>query len=150
MTPQSPNWRQRTQALFTRAAFVQDLGIEMVDCGPGWCQAQMALSPRHLQQDGVVHAGVQATLADHCAGAAAMTLVAPQETVLSIEFKIHMLRPAQGERLWCEARVLKPGRRVSVVEAEVYALHQEERKLTAKLIASMIATAPPSPGQGAP
>ncbi len=101
------------------APFMVDLGMEFVDCGPGWVSAHLAVTRRHLQMNGFVHAGVQAALADHCAGGCAMTLVPPGHHVLTVEFKINLLRPAVGDALECEARVLKPGRRFMVVESEV-------------------------------
>ena len=64
--------RDRIEAVFTSAPFIQDMGIEFTGCGPGWCEAELELLGRHGQQAGFAHAGVQTTLADHTAGAAAM------------------------------------------------------------------------------
>jgi uncharacterized protein (TIGR00369 family) len=137
MVSKNPEFERHVVRLFNDAAFVGDIGIELVGCGPGWCEARLNLKPRHLQHGGVVHAGVQATLADHTAGAAATTLLAPDEFVLTIEFKISLLRPALGEALQCRAEVLKPGTTVSVVEAEVFAISQGKRVLTGKFSGTM-------------
>jgi uncharacterized protein (TIGR00369 family) len=123
---------EQVQAIFERSAFVSDLGVSLEALGPGWCETSLAIQPRHLQQNDFVHAGVQATLADHTAGAAASTLVQAGLTVLSIEFKINLLRPAIGQRLRCRADVLRGGRTISVVEAAVYAGAGDQEKLTAK------------------
>ncbi|GAB5602508.1 PaaI family thioesterase [Thermus sp. FJN-A] len=112
------NWEELSR-VFT-APFVNHLGVRLVEAGEGWCLTEMPVGPVHLQQDGFVHAGVQATLADHTAGAAATTLVALGEAVLTVEFKLNLLRPAQGERLRCRAQVLRGGRTLSVVESEVH------------------------------
>jgi uncharacterized protein (TIGR00369 family) len=133
----NPHFRRSIEQGFAAAAFVNDVGIVLVDCGPGWCESSLHLLPRHLQQGGVVHAGVQATLADHTAGAAATTLVAANEYVVTVEFRIHLLRPAAGESLVCRAQVLKPGSTISVVEAEVFAITGSERVLASKLSATM-------------
>jgi len=82
-----------------------------------------------MQQDGVVHAGVISTMADHTSGTAAGTLMEASQIVLTSEFKLHLLRPARGP-LTCTATVLKPGRLFSIVEAEVLAADV----LVAKLI----------------
>ncbi|WP_169730682.1 PaaI family thioesterase [Calidithermus chliarophilus] len=87
--------------------------------GEGWCQTELEVGEQHQQQDGFVHAGVQATMADHSAGTAA-TLIGPGQYVLTVEFKINLLRPARGERLNCRVQVLKPGKSLIVVESEVY------------------------------
>jgi uncharacterized protein (TIGR00369 family) len=84
-----------------------------------------------------VHAGVVATLADHCAGAAASTGLDAGEFVVTAEYKINLLRGARCERLTCRAEVLKPGRRLAVVEAQVWAETLGNRELVAKLNATM-------------
>jgi uncharacterized protein (TIGR00369 family) len=120
MQIKNSNYRERIREIFNTAPFVVDLGIRFQDAGPGWCETELPIAPRHWQQDNYIHGGVQATLADHTAGAAAATLVAENEIVLTVEFKISLLRPAQGELLRCRAEVLKPGKTLIVVESEVF------------------------------
>ncbi|WP_454256182.1 PaaI family thioesterase [Pseudomonas sp. Marseille-Q8238] len=136
MTPH-PRYRELVETGFTAANFIGDLGIRATDCGPGWVEAELDIQPRHLQQNGFIHAGVQATLADHSAGAAAATLVAEGQTVLTLEFKLNLLRPARGQCLLCRAEVLKAGRQVSVVEAEVFSLEGGEKYLFSKATVTM-------------
>ncbi|MCB9529727.1 MAG: PaaI family thioesterase [Myxococcales bacterium] len=137
MKPQHPDWRAAVAADFAGAPFVAALGITPVRIEPGIVEAELEIRPEHLQQAGTVHAGVQATLADHCAGGAAGTLLAAGEGVVSVEFKVHLLRPARGERLRCRAQVVKPGRRFHVVEARVYV--DDPDKPTALLLGTMAA-----------
>jgi uncharacterized protein (TIGR00369 family) len=137
MQPKNPDYRKAIEHGFSAAAFVNDIGIKLIDCGPGWCESRIDISARHLQHGGIVHAGVQATIADHTAGAAATTLLALGEFVVTVDFDIHLLRPASGDALVCRAQVLKPGVAVSVVEAEVFALAAAERSLVSKLTATM-------------
>jgi len=122
---------------FSAAPFVAHLGIELESLGDGWCEAALRLQDWHLQQTGVAHAGVLATLADHCAGAAATTQLAEDELVVTVEFKINLLRGARGERLHCRAEVLKRGTTLTVVESQVYAESAGRRDLVAKLNATM-------------
>jgi len=122
---------------FSAAPFVAHLGIELENLGDGWCEAALRLQDWHLQQTGVAHAGVLATLADHCAGAAASTQLAEGEFVVTVEFKINLLRGAKGERLHCRAEVLKRGSTLTVVESQVYAESAGRRDLVAKLNATM-------------
>ncbi len=132
MNPQNPDYRSALAAIFDQAAFVADIGIRLRDVGPGWCETALDLLPRHMQQDNVVHAGVQATMADHTAGAAGATLIGEDQFVLTVEFKINLLRAAQGERLRCRAQVLKSGKTLTVVESEVYCYTQEQASLVSK------------------
>ena len=138
------DYRKALEQGFAHAPFVKQLGLELVDLGPGWCEARVALQAWHLQQTGVAHAGVVATLADHCAGAAASTQLAPGEHVVTAEYKINLLRGARGEQLLCRAEVLKPGRTLVVVEASVWALQGSERALVARLNATMAVVRPPA------
>ncbi len=143
MTPRNPDWKSAVERDFATAAFVRHLGIRPEHMAPGEIRASLAIRPEHGQQAGTVHAGVQATLADHCAGAAAGSLMGADEGVVSVEFKLHLLRPAVGERLYCAARVVKPGRRFSIVEANVHTGDAE--RPTARLLGTM-AYVPRAPG----
>jgi len=125
------------QRIFRAARFISDLGIELESVGEGECVTTLELKDRHLQQDGFVHAGVHATIADHTAGVAAATLLSDRQMVLTVEFKINLLRMAKGERLICRAEVLKPGRRFSVVESEVFCVDDGEEQMVSKMIATM-------------
>lgn len=128
--------------LFRSAPFIVELGLELESFGTGECVTSLNLEQRHLQQNGFVHAGVQATLADHTAGAAAGTLAAEGRHVMTVEFKISFLRAAKGEQLVCRAKVIKPGRKFSFVESEVFCLSLGEERLVAKASATMAILAP--------
>ncbi|MDM4766055.1 PaaI family thioesterase [Pelomonas sp. SE-A7] len=125
---------------FASAPFMVELGVEPVAVEPGKVVTQLKLETRHKQHTGVGHAGVVASLADHTMGAAAQTLAPEGHWVLTAEFKTSLLRGAAGERLVCEAWVLKPGRQVSFCEAEVYAINDGQRTLVAKASATMAIT----------
>lgn len=128
------------RGFFRSAPFMVDLGVEPTAVGPGRVSTQLVVSRRHCQHTGVVHAGVVAALADHSMGAAAQTMAADGHWVLTAEFKTSLLRGASGERLECEAWVIKPGRQVSFTEAEVYAVQGSERRLVAKASGTMAVT----------
>ncbi|MDO8689136.1 MAG: PaaI family thioesterase [Dehalococcoidia bacterium] len=123
--------------VFRAAPFVRSVGIKLVTIGPGYCETVLRILPRHLQQNGYVHAGVQATMADHTMGGAATTLAGSQEYILTAEFKINFLRAATGERLRCKSSVLKPGSMLMVVESEVYCDEGDTSRLVSKATATM-------------
>ena len=137
MEPRNPDYRASVEAGFAGGGFGQDAGIRLVDCGPGWVTSEVVIEPRHLQQNGVVHGGLMATMADHTAGAAAVTLAAAGQIGMTAELKVSMLRAARAPRLECRGQVLKQGRSLSFVEAEVYAVDGERRELVAKASATM-------------
>ena len=127
----------RLTDIFSRAPFINDLGIVPIEAGDGRVSSRVVLQPRHLQHTGVVHAGVMVTLADHSMGAAAQSMAPEGFFVLTAELSTQLLRPAQGESLLCEARVLKPGRQICFTEADVYALQGDQRVHVARASATM-------------
>lgn len=134
----NPDYRQKVEALFRRAAFLVDLGAEIDAIEPGLCITRLRVMPRMLQQDRFIHAAVQAALADHTAGGAAVTLVKPEETVLTVEYKINFLRPAVGQLLRATSRVLRPGAHLTVVESEIHAIGAAgAEQLTAKAMVTL-------------
>ena len=89
------------------------------------------------QQHGFLHAGMVAAALDSACGYAASTLMPHEAGVLTIEFKVNLLAPAQGERFRMVGEVVKPGRTITVSEAKAYALDGQGRE---KLVATMGAT----------
>jgi uncharacterized protein (TIGR00369 family) len=120
------------EEIFRRAGFVRSLGIELVFCGYGFCGTQISVKPELQQQHGFVHAGVLMTMADHtCGGAAASTMPSGKD-VITVENNMAFLRPAIGETLFCRAQVLRSGKTLVFVEAEVLARVDGGEKLVAK------------------
>jgi uncharacterized protein (TIGR00369 family) len=103
-----------------QAPFLGSLGVEVLRLAPGETVSALDVRPDHRQQDGFVHAGVLATLADHGAGACSLTTAPAGMATLTVEFKINLLRPALGPRVICRARTLRGGKTLSIVEAEVF------------------------------
>ena len=125
------------QGFFRAAPFIADLGVQAVAVSPGRLTSVLQVQGRHLQHTGQVHAGVMATMADHSMGAAAQTLAPAGSWVLTAELKTSLLRAGKGERLVCEAVVIKAGRRLSFTEAEVFAETAGQRTLVMKASATM-------------
>ncbi len=95
---------------------------------------------KHRQQDGFVHAGVMATMADHTAGYSAFTTVTEDMQILTIEFKINFLRPAYGQRLFCRSQVIREGRKIIVSESDVFDIGDNKKETAvAKAIVTLMA-----------
>lgn len=137
MNELEPGYLEAIKNSFRSLAFVADVGIEFVDCGPGWCETRLVLQPKHLQYTGAAHAGVQATLADHTAGVAAVTLLKPPRLVLTVDFKLSLLRAASGESLRCRAEVLKSGKQFTFTESEVFAESGGQWSLVSKAASTL-------------
>lgn len=128
----NPAFIAQAREIFQKANFIRDVGYELVAIDAGRCKSRLTLADRHLQQNNFVHAGVIATMADHTAGAAGGTLIGEKDVVLSVEFKVNLLRPCLGDELICEAAVLKNGKTIIVAESQVYAVKKGRGKLAAK------------------
>src|SRR5277367_4902220 len=107
------------ERIFLDAEFIRSLGIELTSYGNGWCETKMSGSPSVRQQHGFIHAGALMTLADHTCGGAAASTVPEGRDVITVENKVSFLRPASGSDLICRAEVLRAGRNLIFVEAEV-------------------------------
>ena len=105
----------------------------------GYFQSRVLIEEHHRQQDGFVHAGVMATMADHTAGYAAFTTVPEEFQILTIEFKINFLRPAYGDSLICRSRVIREGSQIIISESEVFDLKGENETIVAKGLVTLMA-----------
>jgi uncharacterized protein (TIGR00369 family) len=130
--PFDPDFASRVGKIFNQAPFITELGVQVVSLGAGHVVTELAVAKKHEQQNGFVHAGVLATIADHTAGGAASTLIFADKIILTAEFKINLLRPAKGERVRCEAFVLKNGKTLIVADSYVYTLAGARKKLVAR------------------
>lgn len=83
------------------------------------------------QQHGFIHGGVVGMIADSAAGYAAMTLVSASASVLTVEFKMNLVAPADGETLIARGQVVRSGRTLIVTKAEVFAVKAGKESLCA-------------------
>ena len=105
----------------------------------GYFQSRVVIREHHRQQDGFIHAGVIATMADHTAGYAAYTTVSEGFRILTIEFKINFFKPAVGKQIICRSKVVNNGKKIKVSESELFSLNADQEKLIAKAMVTLIA-----------
>ena len=115
------------------------IGGELTRVEPGVIEITLPYRSDLTQQHDYVHAGIITTIADSACGYAAYTLMPPGSDVLAVEFKVNLLRPAKGETFVARAEVIKSGRTLTVVRADVHALtHDEQRELVATMQGTMM------------
>jgi uncharacterized protein (TIGR00369 family) len=134
----NPSYREEARRVFEEAAFVADIGVRLVELGPGWAETELEVLPRHFQHTGIMHMGVQATIADHTAGTAATTVLRADEYVLSAQFSLNLLRPAAGQLLRCRSTVIKQGRRLVIAESELFAVNDGTSTLVSKATVTLV------------
>jgi uncharacterized protein (TIGR00369 family) len=135
--PQDSNFQERVRASFARQRAMQTLGIEIARLEAGEIELAMPYDPAYTQQHGFTHAGIITTALDTACGYAAFSLMPADAAVLTVEFKTNLLAPAKGERFVIRGRVVKPGRTVTVCEAQAFAMAAGSDQ---RLIATMTGT----------
>ena len=137
--PRNPGYEQRTRESFARQAAMRTLGARLASVVPGSVEITLPWSEPLTQQHGFLHAGMVATALDSACGYAGFTLMAADAAVLTIEFKINLLAPAQGESFRMVGTVIKPGRTVTVCEGHAYAIDGGREKLIATMGCTLMA-----------
>ncbi|MGQ0760595.1 MAG: PaaI family thioesterase [Acidobacteriota bacterium] len=135
--PQNPNFVEAVRQNFAQQPAMNLIGARLAHVEPGIVEIELPFRTDLTQQDGYLHAGVITTIADSAAGYAAFTLMPAGSRVLSIEFKVNLLRPARGQSFVARAEVIKAGRTLTVVRAEVFATGANSEK---ELVATMQGT----------
>lgn len=131
-------YEQRTRDSFARQPAMATLGAALATVEPGRVVLTLAHRAELTQQHGFLHAGMLSAALDSACGYAAFSLMPADAAVLTIEFKVNLLAPAQGPLFRVEGLVIKPGRTISVVEGRAF---QHAADGTAeKLVATMTAT----------
>jgi len=125
----------RIRESFGRQRLMATLGVSIAHIAAGEVHLAMPYDERFGQQNGFLHAGAIASLADSANGYAAYTLAPPDTDVLAVEFKINLLQPARADRFLARARVLRPGWTLSVCQADVVTGDAEARQ-----VATMMST----------
>jgi uncharacterized protein (TIGR00369 family) len=139
--PQDPEFRAAVAASFARQGVMGLIGATLGHVGPGVVEIALAPRPDLSQQHGFVHAGVVATILDSACGYAALTLAATGAQVLTVEYKVNFLSPADGELLLARGEVKRAGRTVTVCSGDVLALRDGERKPVATMLATIMVIA---------
>lgn len=137
--PRNPGFEPRTRDSFARQAAMRTLGATLVSVEPGQVEITLPWAEPLTQQHGFLHAGMVATALDSACGYAGFTLMPVEAAVLTIEFKINLLAPAQGERFRMVGTVIKPGRTVTVCEGHAYAIDGGKEKLIATMGCTLMA-----------
>ncbi|MEX5729646.1 uncharacterized protein Ga0609869_002999 [Rhodovulum iodosum] len=136
--PKNPDFATAVRESFARQGLMTHLGAEIVSLVPGAVTIAAPIRPETGQQHGYAHAGLSFSLGDTAAGYSALSLLPPGHEVLTSEIKIHLLAPARGERLVAEGGVIRPGRRLMIVRAEIYAEDGADRAHVATLLGTMV------------
>lgn len=139
MNSLNPSFAADVERSFARQPIMNLLGARLTLVEPGVVEITLPYRADLAQQHGYLHAGVVTTIADSACGYAAYSLMPAGSEVLSVEFKVNLLRPAQGETFVARAEVIKAGKTLTVVRADVFAIVGDSgRELVATMQGTMI------------
>lgn len=136
--------RARIQESFDSQTMMRTLGARLESIEPGCVQITAPIAAGSLQQHGAAHAALAFAIGDSAAGYSALTLMAEDQEVMTAEIKINLLAPATGDFLRATGRVIKAGRRLSVVSAEIEAITDDTAKTIAVMQGTMVPVNRPS------
>ena len=137
--PKDANFEARVRTSFARQTAMATLGIEITDLKPGEIELRMPYAIAYTQQHGFIHAGIITTALDTACGYAAFSLMPDDAAVLTVEFKTNLVAPARGDHFLFRARVLKPGRTITVCDAQAFAAEEGKEKLVATMNGTLMA-----------
>lgn len=138
-----PNFGERIRRSFARQGFSEGIGASLAHVFPGRVEIEVPFGVGVTQQHGFFHGGVMGAIGDSACGYAAMTLAEPDAEVLTVEYKINFLSPAQGERLLARGRVTKAGRTLTVCNGDVVAVSGGKETLVATMLVTMMTVGGP-------
>ena len=126
-----PEYAERIRHSFGRQGLMTHLGAVMTKVEPGIVEIEMPFTDVLTQQHGFYHAGGIAAVVDTAGGFAGASLFAAEDGVLTVEFKLNLLSPADGDLLIARGEVIKPGRTLTITKGEVFIRKNGKTKLCA-------------------
>jgi uncharacterized protein (TIGR00369 family) len=118
-----PDFATRIRDSFNRQGFMRHMGASIEELAPGRCVLNLPYRDEVGQQHGYFHGGAVGAVADNAGAYAAFTLIEAGQSMLTVEYKLNLLRPAAGERLRAVAEVIRAGRSLTVCQVDVFAVN---------------------------
>jgi uncharacterized protein (TIGR00369 family) len=134
----NPSFADKIKQSFAKQTIMGLIGAELARIEHGVVEITLPYRADLAQQHGYLHAGIVTTIADSACGYAAYSLMPANSEVLSVEFKVNLLRPAKGEMFSAVAEVVKAGKMLTVVRADVFGIDAGRRELVATMLGTMI------------
>jgi uncharacterized protein (TIGR00369 family) len=137
-TASDAEYESRIRESFSRQGMMKHLGARLAELGPGHAEIRAPFRAELTQQHGYFHAGVSGTIADSACGYAAYTLMPADSSVLTVEYKMNLLAPAEGEELIARAKVLRSGKTLKICAADVHVLKGGSEVYCATMLATIM------------
>lgn len=138
----APVTEDRIRQSFAAQSLMATFGATLARVEEGAVEIEAPILPGSLQQHGFAHAGLTFAIGDSAAGYAALSVLPEGYEVLTTEMKVNLLAPGQGDLLVARGKVIKPGRRLVIVQADVFALTDGKETHIALMTGTMMPVAP--------
>ena len=133
-----PHWEAKVRASFARQTFMKTIDARLMKVAPGCCEIELPFREDLCQQHGFLHGGVVTAIAANAGGYAAFTLMPPGTSVVGVEYKLNLFSAPKGERVVARGRVLRPGKTLHAVQAELDALQDGKWSPFGRMLATMM------------
>ncbi len=137
-SPRDPEYATRVRNSFRRQQIMAWIGAELTHIAPGHCEITLPCKPDLTQQHGYIHGGILGTIGDTAAGYAAYTLMPHDASVLTVEYKMNIMAPGDGERMIARGEVIRAGRTLVVARADVFAVKAGQETHCASLLQTLM------------
>jgi uncharacterized protein (TIGR00369 family) len=122
--PKFTDYKKKITDSFNRQEFMKLINAKLIDIKAGYCEIEVPYHKNLSQQHGFFHAGIISTIADNSAGYAAFSIMEESSSILTVEFKLNLMSPGDGEKLIGKSNVLKKGGTLTICRSEVYVVKQ--------------------------
>ena len=129
--PKFKDYKKKVEESFARQNFMKLINAKLIKIQPGYCEIQIPYNKDLTQQHGFFHAGIISTIADNSAGYAAFSVMDENSSILTVEFKLNLMSPGDGEMLIGKSKVLKNGKTLTICRSEVYVIKDGKEKICA-------------------
>lgn len=136
--PRDPDFERRVRDSFARQQVMDFLGASLGVVSPGYCEIELPYRAELSQQHGFFHGGIVGTIADSAAGYAGYSLMPHDASVLTVEYKLNLIAPADGDKLIARGRVIRPGRNLVTTEADIFVSKDGREKQCGVLLQTLM------------
>lgn len=138
LKPKYNHFEKKVRESFGRQKFMELIHAKLIKIAPGFCEIHIPFDLTLTQQHGFFHAGIISTVADNAAGYASFSLMEESSSILTVEFKLNLLSPGDGEMLIGRSNVVRNGRTLTVCRSDVFIMKNGKEKLCAASQSTLI------------
>nr|CAD6616673.1 PaaI family thioesterase [Rhizobium sp. Khangiran2] len=135
---ETDDFRERIRQSFGRQPAMETIGAELTRIEQAMVEIELPFDPKLTQQHGLMHGGIISTALDTACTYAAFSVIPPDASLLTIEFKVNLMSPGRGDRFLFRGEITKPGSTIIVADGRAYAIADGPAKLIASMTATMM------------